>query len=70
MWRYNNVTFIYNNEVDSIHGNKTTIPYIITYAKSKFALMEALRQHVEQSYLGPYTDIEPRSVKYDKPVKV
>lgn len=70
MWRYNNVTFIYNNEVDSIHGQRTTIPYIMTYIKSKFALMEALRIHVEESYLGAYTEIDPRTVKFDKPIKV
>jgi hypothetical protein len=69
MWRYNNVTFIYNNDVDSIHGNRATIPYITTYMKSKFALMEALRLHVDESYLGPFTEIEPRSVKSDKPIQ-
>jgi hypothetical protein len=32
--------------------------------------MQALRIHVENSYLGPYTEIDPRTVKYDPPVKI
>jgi hypothetical protein len=70
MWQYNNVRFIYNNDVDSIHGNTQTIPFLRIYVKSKFALMQALRIHVENSYLGPYTEIDPRTVKYDPPVKI
>jgi hypothetical protein len=70
MWRYNNVRFIYSNPVDSIHGNEQTVPYIMTYIKSKYALMQALQMHVESSFLGVYTEIDPRSVKHDKPFKV
>lgn len=70
MWRYNNVTFIYNNRVDSVFGQNATIPFIITYVKSKYALMEALRAQVNQSHLGAYTEIDPRTVKYDPPFKV
>ena len=70
MWRYNNVCFIYNNPVDSIHGNKQNIPYLMTYVKSKYALLEALRIHVEESYLGAYTEIDQRSITYDPPIKV
>jgi hypothetical protein len=70
MWRYNNVRFIYNNPVDSIHGNEQTVPYIMTYVKSKYALMQALQLHVESSFLGPYTEIDQRSIKFDKPFKV
>ena len=32
--------------------------------------MEALRAAVEESYLGTYTEINPRSVKHDPPFKV
>lgn len=70
MWRYNNVRFIYSNEVDSVYHQSTNIPYLTTYVKSKYALMEVLRIHVESSYLGPYADIDPRTVKYDPPIKV
>lgn len=70
MWRYNNVRFIYTNEVDSVYHQSTSVPYIMTYMKSKFALMEALRVQVESSFLGPYADIDPRTVKYDKPYRV
>ena len=70
MWQYNNVRFIYNNEVDSVFGESHTEPYIMTYMKSKYALMEALRAKVEASYLGPYADIDPRTVKHDRPIKV
>lgn len=70
MWQYNNVRFIYDNPVDSIFGQETTVPYIMTYIKSKYALMQALRIHVDNSFLGPYTEINPRTVKFDKPFKV
>lgn len=70
MWQYNNVTFIYNNPVNSVHGEKTTVPYLTTYVKSRFALLQALRIHVDCSYLGAYTEIDERSVKFDKPFKV
>lgn len=70
MWQYNNVTFIYKNEVDSVYNQRATIPSIFTYVKSKFALMQALRYHVEESFLGAYAEIDPRTVKYDKPIKV
>ena len=32
--------------------------------------VEALRAHVDDSFYGPYTEINPRTVKYDKPIKV
>ena len=32
--------------------------------------MQALRIHVDNSFLGPYTEINPRTVKFDKPFKV
>ena len=70
MWQYNNVSFIYVNEVDSVFGQKANIPYIRTYMKSKFALMEALRMQVEESFLGRYAQIDPRTVKYDRPIKI
>ena len=70
MWQYNNVYFIYNNEVDSVFGQSHTEPYIMTYMKSKYALMEALRQYVDNSTLGVYTEIKPRTVKHDNPIKV
>jgi len=70
MWRYNNVRFIYSNDIGGVFGQETTIPYLLTYVKSKYALMDALRIHVESSYLGPYTEINPRTVKYDPPFKV
>ena len=70
MWQYNNISFIYKNEVDSVFGQRTIVPFVRTYVKSKFALMNALREKVEQSYLGAYTQIDPRSVSYDKPIKV
>ena len=70
MWQYNNVRFIYSNEVDNVFGESHTEPYITTYVKSKFALMEALRAKVETSYLGVYAEIDPRTVKYDPPIKI
>ena len=70
MWLYKNVRFIYANQVDSIFGQSTVIPEIWTYKKSKYALMEALRIHVDASYLGPYTEIDPRTVKHDTPIKM
>jgi len=70
MWQYNNVRFIYNNRVDSVFGQQEVVPIITTYIKSKFALMQALTMHVEESYLGPYAEIDPRSVKHDHPFKV
>jgi hypothetical protein len=71
MWQYNNVYFIYSNEVGSVHGEKGYAPKILTYIKSKYALMEALRGFVEESYsCGIYTEINPRSVKHDRPIKV
>lgn len=70
MWQYNNIRFIYKNEVDSVFGQGATVPFIRTYVKSKYALMEALREQVEASYLGYYAQIDPRTVKYDKPIKI
>lgn len=69
MWAYNNITFIYNNPVDSIHGNKGYVPVLRTYVKSKYALMQVLRKHVEESWLGVYTEIDPKTVHHDPPVK-
>jgi len=70
MWKYNNVRFIYTNEVDSVYHQSTSVPYVMTYIKSKFALMEALRVQVESSYLGSFAEIDPRTVKHDPPIKV
>lgn len=70
MWQYNNVCFIYNNEVDGVFGQSHCAPPIFTYIKSKYALMEALRQYVDSSTLGVYTEIKPRTVKHDNPIKV
>jgi len=70
VWQYNNVRFVYDNEVGSVHGESFSFPKIVTYIKSKYALMEALRAAVEESYLGTYTEINPRSVKHDPPFKV
>lgn len=70
MWQYNNVRFVYNNDVGSVHGQNHSFPKILTYMKSKYALMEALRAAVEESYLGAYTDIDPKTVKHDPPFKV
>jgi hypothetical protein len=70
MWVYKNVTFIYTNEVDSVYKNRFTFPAIYTYVKSKYALMEALQQQVNGSYLGAYTQVDQRTVKHDPPVKV
>ena len=70
MWQYNNVTFRFSNPVDSVHGQVSTIPYLTTYKKSKFALMQALERHVENSFLGPYAEIDQRSVRHDTPFKV
>lgn len=70
MWRYNNVRFIYANPVDGSFGQQVTVPCIFTYVKSKYALMQALRQWVEESYLGVYTEIDPRTVKHDPPYRV
>jgi len=69
MWRYDNITFIYSNDVDGIFGQSGKVDTILTYVKSKFCLMEALRQHVFSSSLGIYTEIDQRTVKYDKPYK-
>ena len=70
MWRYNNIRFIYNNPVDSVFGQQGYVPYLTIYVKSKYALLQALRVYVEESYLGAYTEIDQRKVSYDKPIKV
>jgi hypothetical protein len=70
MWQYNNVRFIYSNPVDSIFNQEKVIPKLLTYIKSKYALTEALRMHVESSNLGAYTEIDIRTIKYDKPFKI
>ena len=70
MWQYNNVRFIYSNEVGSVFNQQGSFPHVYTYIKSKYALMQALRMMIESSYLGPYTDVDPRTVKFDKPIKV
>lgn len=69
MWSYKNVRFIYSNPVASVFGQGGYIPELNSDVKSKYGLMEALRMHVDASYLGPYTEIDPKSVKHDKPVK-
>ena len=46
MWRYDNVRFIYSNPVDSVHGQPASFTYVVTYVKSKYALMEIGRAHV------------------------
>lgn len=70
MWRYNNIRFIYDNRVDSVFGQEGHVDSLTIYVKSKYALMEALNVHVASSYLGVYTEIDPRTVSYDKPIKV
>lgn len=70
MWRYNNINFIYNNRVDSVFGQGGYVDSLTIYAKNKYALMQALNAHVASSYLGVYTEIDPRTVSYDKPIKV
>jgi hypothetical protein len=70
MWRYDNVRFIYSNPVDSVHGQPASFTYVVTYVKSKYALMEALRVMVESSFLGEYAEVDPRTVKHNKPYKV
>lgn len=70
MWQYNNVCFIYSNDVDGVFGQSHCAPPIFTYIKSKYALMEALRIYVENSTLGVYTEIHPRTVKHDTPFRV
>lgn len=70
MWKYNNIRFMYSNPVDSVFGQEGHIPSLVIYVKSKFALMQALRLHIENSYLGPYTEIDQKTVSYDKPIKV
>ncbi len=69
MWAYNNITFIYSNPVDSIHGNKGFIPVLRTYIKSKYALREVLTKHVESSWLSPYVEIDFKTIRHDPPVK-
>lgn len=69
MWQWNNVKFRYANPVDGTFGEETTIPKLFTYVKSKYALIEALQIHVSNSYLDRYTEIDIRSVKYNKPVR-
>lgn len=69
MWRYNNVRFTYSNPVDSVHKQETTIPSIVTYKKSKYALYQALVIQVQSSFLGIYAEVDPRTVKHDTPIK-
>jgi hypothetical protein len=70
MWQYNNVRFIFSNPVASVHGQEVIIPFLLTYMKSKYALIEALQIWIDSSYLGPYTEFDHKSVKFDKPFKV
>jgi hypothetical protein len=71
MWEWNNVKVKYANPVASTFGEEITIPRLVTYVKSKYALMEVIREFVENSYeMGPYTDIDTKTIKYDKPIKV
>jgi len=70
MWQYNNVHFRYDNPVGSVHGQETTVPYIRTYKKSKYALIQALEMYTRESYLGEYTEIDTRTIKHDSPIKI
>lgn len=71
MWKYTDVKFIYSNPVDSKHGEKGVAPVLYTYVKSKYAVLQALTFFVQEYYpCGVYTSFDPRSVKYDKPIKV
>lgn len=70
MWKYDNITFIWSNEVAGVFGELGKVDSLTTYIKSKYALMQALNQHVESSHKGPYVEIDQRTVKYDKPYKV
>ena len=71
MWRYDNITFIYNNEVSGIFGEGGKVYSLTIYVKSKYALMQALNQYVLNSiHFGIYTDVDRRTVKHDKPYKV
>jgi len=71
MWQYNNIKFMYANPVAGVFGQEHTIPKLITYVKSKYALMEVIREYSQESLvLGPYTEIDQRTVKHDKPIKV
>jgi len=70
MWQYNNVRFIYSNSVDSVFGQQHVIPKLFTYIKSKYALMDAIRHYLNESYLGAYSEVDPRTVKSDPPIKI
>ena len=71
MWRYNNIRFVYANRVGSKFGEGGYVSSLTIYLKSRYALMQALRIHVQEAdFGGEYTDINPKSVKHDKPIKV
>lgn len=70
MWRYDNVKFIYSNPVDSVYNQEYTFSQIFTYRKSKFALIEALNIMVQESYIGVFAEINNKTIKYNKPIKV
>lgn len=71
MWRYNNITFIYDNRVGSVHGQLGYVKELTIYVKSKYALIQALEVYVkEANFGGPYTEIDSRTIKHDKPFKV
>lgn len=71
MWRYDNITFIWSNEVACVFGTQGKVDSLTIYVKSKYALMQALNSHVLSSiHFGIYTDIDRRTVRYDKPYKV
>jgi len=70
MWKYDNITFIWSNEVDGVFGQSGKVDSLLTYIKSEYALMQALTQYVESSYKGPYAEIDQRTVRHDKPYKI
>lgn len=71
MWKYNNIKFVYANRVGSKFGEGGVCPSLTIYIKSNYALMQALRFYVaEADFGGDYTDIDPRTVTHDKPIKV
>lgn len=70
MWKYNNISFIYDNPVDSKYNESYTIKELVIYVKSKYALFEAVKMHIDSSFLGVHTEIKYNTLKFDKPVKI
>ena len=69
VWQWNNVRFKYANPVAGSFGEETVVTKLFTYVKIKYALIESLKIYVNNSFLGPYTEIDVKSVTYDKPFK-